>query len=150
MSPPAAAALEEVARRFAAEGCALAVRPIGTGRWLAVAAKAELDGAGPVAMGDTPAGAARLAWSRFEGNRDHYVRPLDPDSEEPRGGTALRRLRHARGLSQRQLASAASVSVTTINRLELDRRAVPTAPTRVAIAHALETSVGDVFPDLPR
>lgn len=138
----------EVARRFAAEGFDLALSTIATGRLLAAATNAGLGGAGPVAMGDTGADAARLAWSRFEAHREHYLMPLDPAG--PDGGTALRRLRRARGLSQQRLATAARVNVTTINRLELDRRAVPTAPTRAAIAQALGARVADVFPDLPR
>ena len=150
MPPPVPPSLDQVSRRFAAEGFELAVGVIGTGRHLALAISADLGGAGPVAMGDTAATAAALAWSRFEAHRDHYLTALDDRAPESAGGTTLRRLRHARGLSQRGLAAAASVNVTTINRLELDRRAVPTAPTRAAIAAALGTSVGDAFPHLPR
>lgn len=148
MDAPADPTVEEVARRFAAEGFDLTLGTIATGRRLAAATNAALGGAGPVAVGNTCADAARLAWSRFEAHRDHYLVPLD--GAEPGGGTALRRLRRARGLSQQRLATAARVNVTTINRLELDRRAVPTAPTRAAIAQALGASVADVFPDLPR
>ncbi len=142
--------VEELARRFRAEGFELAIGVIGTGRHLAVATNAELGGAGPVAISGTAAEAAALAWSRLAAYREHYLTPLDGDSTESVGATALRRLRRAHGLSQRRLAEAARVNVTTINRLELDRRAIPTAPTRAAIAAALGTSVGDVFPHLPR
>jgi len=68
-------AIDEVSRRFAAEGFELAVAVIGTGRQLAVALNANLGGAGPVAMGDTAAEAAALAWSRFAAHRDHYLTP---------------------------------------------------------------------------
>ncbi len=141
--PPA----EELAHRFAAEGFHVAVRPIAPGRYLAAATNAAVDDAGPVAMGDTAAEAVRLAWSRFEAHQDHYLAPL---LAEPGGGTPLRRLRRARGLSQRRLATAAGVSVSTVNRLELDRRAVPSAATRAAIADALGVNACDVFPDRSR
>lgn len=141
----------ELARRFAAEGFDLAVGVLVTGRHLATATNAALGGAGPVATGNTATEAAHLAWSRYIAHRGHYLSAPAPDStEDGSDGSPLRRLRRARGISQRRLARAADISVSTINRLELDRRAVPTAPTRAAIANALGVTVGDVFPEPPR
>jgi DNA-binding XRE family transcriptional regulator len=145
--PPA----EELARRFAADGFDLAVRRIETGRYIAAATNAALGGMGPVAVGDKAADAVRLAWSRFEAHRGHYLTPLcQDDAAHVGGGTPLRLLRRTRGFSQRRLAAAANLSVSTINRLELDRRAIPTASTRAAISRALGMSAGNVFPHVRR
>jgi hypothetical protein len=114
MDAPADPTVEEVARRFAAEGFDLTLATIATGRWLAAATNAALGGAGPVAVGNACADAARLAWSRFEAHREHYLMPLDPAG--PDGGTALRRLRHAGGLSQQRLATAARVNLPDVPR----------------------------------
>jgi len=145
LDPPA---LDELVRRFAASGYELRVRRIGIGRYLASADDPTSDRVGPVAMDDTPSGAARRAWSRFERNREHFSAPLGLDNASVAAGASLRRLREARGLSQRRLATIAHVSVTTISRLERDRRAIPTSPTRAAIAGALGAPVGDLFPGL--
>lgn len=141
--------LDQVIRLFADEGFDLVIRSIATGRHLAEATNA-CGGAGPVAMGDTPARAVRLAWERFETHRDHYTTPGAEGPAEPHRGTPLRRVRRARGLTQRGLAAAARVSVSTVNRLEVDQRAVPTEPVRTAIAQALGANVAEVFPHLPR
>jgi hypothetical protein len=114
MDAPADPTVDEVARRFAAEGCDLALSTIATGCLLAAATNPGLGGAGPMAMGDTGTDAARLAWSRFEAHREHYLMPLDPAG--PDGGTALRRLRHAGGLSQQRLATAARVNLPDVPR----------------------------------
>jgi putative transcriptional regulator len=56
----------------------------------------------------------------------------------------VRELRTRRGLSQRELASAMSVSRQTINSIEQERY-TPSLPLAIALARFFETSVEAVF-----
>jgi len=58
---------------------------------------------------------------------------------------ALKRLREERGLSQRDLATAAGVSPATISRLEGGVRVDPKAGTVTRISRALNTSVEELI-----
>lgn len=57
-------------------------------------------------------------------------------------GARLRRLREAKGLSQRDLALSAGVTQAQVSRIEADERE-PVAGTLFALARALDASLGD-------
>ena len=57
----------------------------------------------------------------------------------------LTQLRRERGLSQRQLASAAGVHVANVSRLERGEASKPSPPTLVRLAEALETDASELL-----
>jgi transcriptional regulator with XRE-family HTH domain len=57
----------------------------------------------------------------------------------------LRRIRELRGISQRGLGRTTGVDASTINQLEMGRRA-PSIHTLVTLADALDCEVRDFFP----
>jgi putative transcriptional regulator len=60
----------------------------------------------------------------------------------------LRRIRRERDWTQEELAAKAGCSQQTIASLEKGRMKNPSARTALAIAHALDRSVEELFPDL--
>ena len=63
--------------------------------------------------------------------------------------STLRRLRQLRALSQRELASRAKLSVTTINRIEIGQRK-PMPRTIRKLAEALGVTPEDLLSEQPR
>ena len=64
-------------------------------------------------------------------------------------GLLLRQWRDRRGLSLRQLGERSGVSYVTIQRIEADALS-PTVATLEKLADALDISVRDFFPPMPR
>jgi transcriptional regulator with XRE-family HTH domain len=62
---------------------------------------------------------------------------------DPALAAALKRFRHRNGITQRALASKASVTVTTISRVERGANS-PTWSTLSAIARALDVSMEEL------
>lgn len=58
----------------------------------------------------------------------------------------VRERRHARGLSQAELAAALGVSRQTINSIETGRY-IPSLPLAISLARFFETTVEEVFDD---
>jgi len=63
--------------------------------------------------------------------------------------SSLRRLRQLRALSQRELASRAKLSVTTVNRIEIGRRK-PMPKTIRKLAEALGVTPEHLLSEQPR
>ena len=63
--------------------------------------------------------------------------------------TVLRGMRYIEGLSQEELAAAVGVSRRTISSLERGR-STPSLTLAIALAHRLEISVEDLFPESDR
>lgn len=61
--------------------------------------------------------------------------------------TALRRHRHAKGLSQEQLGFETGLSMGFISLLETGKRQ-PTLTTMAILAHALDVRLVDLLPDI--
>jgi transcriptional regulator with XRE-family HTH domain len=62
-------------------------------------------------------------------------------------GEAVRALRERKSWSQEHLASAAGLSVRTVQRVEVDN--IASAETRLALAAALDVPVAELMPALP-
>ncbi len=76
----------------------------------------------------------------------HLTTPANAAAQELDVARAVRSLRNARGLSQRQLAARMSVPRTYISKIE-NGKAMPTLSSLDRLATALEARVGDLLHD---